>query len=676
MGNHTSSAKTKQLTHPQHQQHFPSSSPLSANYIPTYSSFYYFTQWITNFRFYNNITAVQTEASIAITKLFTSQGGPNDNNAFKIIKALDQLQNKNLDDFNYIELMILNQDWDKLVQNSFNSDINVNEINDSILNATDIDQALKLRNLNLHNDKLILKLYPLLEELYKVNNSKFRKILIKGPPNNLRWMLWMTAAKMAYVGVSVSTCTSASANTNTNEQQQSTTPCDSVTLTNSHIYKCLLAKKLKDKRKQQILNDIALCDTFPFKNQPEQEHLMFNILKAMCLYDDKLKYMKGMDVISGYFLTLSDLNEEQTFLMMRYFYSSEYGIKFRTCLFPNSYRINLFCFTMNELLLERFPNIHSKIIRRMNIAYDLWYGKWVKSLFWTQFPLGICVRFWDCLVGCGLVYMYNLILGIVKFSERRIEQCEDEEEFLKCFEYDLSTDEKVVEVREKIIEFGREFTISKALLDKIEEMFKESDEYRYNADMDMEDEKGSDEGEEEERMGMGIGIGGNNERNRIRDLMEEIKMKVSDGEGDGDGEGDENGEEEDEGSEDGEEKGRRRVMRKDDGDNANSDGEGDGDSEEEEESNVGYTKKKKKKNNNNSNDDGDSMEVNSEHIPNSLSNINLSYLNEEHFNYNVKDVHRNNCDYEQPTNEVTLLIKDGIQNDSRLSDVSLDDDDL
>jgi hypothetical protein len=267
--------------------------------------------------------------------------------------------------------------------------------------------------------------------------------------------------------------------------------------------------------------------------------------------------------------------------------------------------------------------------------------------------------------------MYNLILGIVKFSERRIEQCEDEEEFLKCFEYDLSTDEKVVEVREKIIEFGREFTISKALLDKIEEMFKESDEYRYNADMDMEDEKGSDEGDEEERMGMGIGIGigGNNERNRIRDLMEEIKMKVSDGDMDRDGE------EEEEGSEDGKEKGRRRVMRKDDGDNANSDGEGD--SEEEEESDVGYKKKKKKKNNNNSNDDdGDSMEVNSEHIPNSLSNINLSYLNEEHFNYNVKDVHRNNCDYEQPTNEVTLLIKDGIQNDSRLSDVSLDDDDL
>ena len=556
---------------------------------------------------------------------------------FKIIKALDQLQNKNLDDFNYIELMILNQDWDKLVQNSFNSDINVNEINDSILNATDIDQALKLRNLNLHNDKLILKLYPLLEELYRVNNSKFRKILIKGPPNNLRWMLWMTAAKMAYT----------------------TTSCDDddVTKSNAHIYKCLLAKKLKDKRKQQILNDISSCDTFPFKNQPEQEHLMFNILKAMCLYDDKLKYMKGMDVISGYFLTLSDLNEEQTFLMMRFFYSSEYGIKFRTCLFPNSYRINLFCFTMNELLLERFPNIHSKIIRRMNIAYDLWYGKWVKSLFWTQFPLGICVRFWDCLVGCGLVYMYNLILGIVKFSERRIEQCEDEEEFLKCFEYDLGTDEKVVEVREKIIEFGREFTISKALLEKIEEMFKESDEYRYNADMDMEDEKGGIGGDEgEERMG----IGGNNERNRIRDLMEEIKMKVSDG--------DENGEEEEEGSEDGKEKGRGGVMRRDDMESDEGDSE-----EEKEESDVGYVKKKK---NNNDDGDGDSMEVNSEHIPNSLSNINLSYLNEEHFNYNVKDNQRNNNEYEQPTNEGTLLIKDGIQNDSRLSDVSLNDDDL
>lgn len=493
-----------------------------------------------------------------------------------------------------------------------------------------------------------------------MNNSKFRKILIKGPPNNLRWMLWMTAAKMAYLPSLAPTA---------NEQPSS----HDITVINGKLYKCLLSKKLKDKRKQQILNDIASCDTFPFKDHADQEHLMFNILKAMCLYDDKLKYMKGMDVISGYFLTVSDLNEEQTFLMMRYFYSSEYGIKFRTCLFPNSYRINLFCFTMNELLLERFPNIHNKIIKRMNIASDLWYGKWVKSLFWTQFPLGICVRFWDCLVGCGLVYVYNLILGIVRFSERRIEQCEDEEEFLKCFEYDLSTDEKVVKVRERIIEFGREFTISKELLEKIEEMFKESDEYRYNTDMDMEDEKNGKDGDdkEEERFG--------NERNRIKDLLDEVELKEKrKSKNNWESEGDENEEDEDakrSDSDDGEDesvsvriKGRRRMTRR---------------------SEMGYSDNKesevsddKRKKRNNVNDDDDSMEVNSEHVPSSLSNINLSYLNEEY--YNVKESNRNEHKHEheyeqsgvpgneQTTNEVTL-IKDGIQNDSRLSDVSLDD---
>ena len=129
------------------------------------------------------------EASSNMFHIVIMKNGPNDFNVFKVIKAIDQLENKNFDDFNYLELMILNQDWDDLIQTS--------QVEEST--ETDPETAAKVRNINLHNQELIEKFYILLEDLYTSKQKKYNKILIRGPPNNIRWMFWLTLAKIHYM---------------------------------------------------------------------------------------------------------------------------------------------------------------------------------------------------------------------------------------------------------------------------------------------------------------------------------------------------------------------------------------------------------------------------------------------------------------------------------------------
>ena len=142
--------------------------PKSKNYTPAYSNFYYFTEWLTNFNFYTTIHTLYSQEDEASSNMFhivIMKNGPNDFNVFKVIKAIDQLENKNFDDFNYLELMILNQDWDDLIQTS--------QVEEST--ETDPETAAKVRNINLHNQELIEKFYILLEDLYTSKQKKYNK---------------------------------------------------------------------------------------------------------------------------------------------------------------------------------------------------------------------------------------------------------------------------------------------------------------------------------------------------------------------------------------------------------------------------------------------------------------------------------------------------------------------
>lgn len=405
------------------------------NYTPAYSNFYYFTEWMTNFEFYKKVHTFEHKDNeqCIMYDIFLMKDGPNDFNVFKLIKAIDKLENKNFDDFNYLELMIINQDWENLLESSHPEETS----------ETDPETAMRLRNINLHNEELIAKLSSLLEDLYKNFPKKFKKILHIGPPNNLRWILWLTVAKISYEKVD-----------------------NKIDTENERIYDLLLNRKLKKKTQSKILEEVKNVSFYPFKSKEPAQNL-FSLLKAYSLYDNSLGYQQGMEIIVSYLLIISDFNESKTFLFMRYFFSSYYGLKFREILLEENNSLNLFLFTMNELISERFVKVY-ETMRNLRLKSESIFIPWIQSFFTSQFPFAVCVRFWDCIIGNGLNFMYNIFLGIIKFSENDLLSSDDDVDFIKTFDYDFSEETFVINFREKVVEFALGFKITQDLIEKIQ----------------------------------------------------------------------------------------------------------------------------------------------------------------------------------------------------------------
>ena len=385
-------------------------------YTPFYSNFYYFCQWMAKFNFYVNFIPKEND----ITHLVIMKNGPNDFNVFKIIKAIDKLKVKNFEDFNYNELLIIK-----------------NELTEDVDNVEE--------NINLHNKELIERLYNILTKVYHIFPIKYQKILLRGPPNNHRWICWLTAAKINY----------------------KITSRKDLMKENYDIFNYLNSKNLKRKYKRLITNDIN--NSFMFFT-PEKLRMLYNILKALTLYFNTIEYIPGTDKIAGYLYLISDFNENETFLLLRYLYSPYYGLKYREFLIENSPLLNLYCFTNHQLIKDRFPKVFQKI-KKMNVDRDLWYGKWFQFLFVQSFIFPIVTRFIDCIFGFGLDFLYNLSLSFVKNFEEKLLCSIDSNEFLNIFQLTLSLDDDIVKFREKIIKYANGINIKETLLEKIKKKY-------------------------------------------------------------------------------------------------------------------------------------------------------------------------------------------------------------
>ena len=106
------------------------------------------------------------------TRLITTQNDPNENNIFKVIKAIDKIQRKKFNDNS------LNHSSLKSQSEIFKSQINTKRTNSDI---------------NFYDFKLNIN--GLFDKLNILKHKKFQKILIRGPPNNLRWLLWICIAR-------------------------------------------------------------------------------------------------------------------------------------------------------------------------------------------------------------------------------------------------------------------------------------------------------------------------------------------------------------------------------------------------------------------------------------------------------------------------------------------------
>ena len=395
------------------------------------SDFYYFTEFVLKFHFYIKLFNDDQKDTRILTKI----NGPNDKNIFKVIKAIDQIYDKELHDFTLYSLSIqVSKDsalspkkLDYLGNTSANSNVSLNELKSNVQN--------------------------LFDKLCKYKLNKFNKILLEGPPNNLRWIMWNAIANTKYFDIQTK-----------------------IGVTCKQIYDDLLCSEFYDINVEKYIQaDLSRTMSYIkyFKSSNWAQSL-YNVLKVLVLYDEKLSYCIGMNEIAAIFLIISDCNELETFNVLRYIYSSNYGLGLREFYIDNFPKLNYYIYIILEILKERYPHIY-KIKHDNKIDNELWIQIWLQQLYSNLLDISITTRLWDCLIAQGSKFIINISLAYIKLYENEIIKCNSVESFLEIFKKKIKfkNDQERSIFRERLIKNSIDINISSKTYSRLTNQYKE-----------------------------------------------------------------------------------------------------------------------------------------------------------------------------------------------------------
>lgn len=396
------------------------------------SDFYFFTEWILSYKFYTKL--YNDDQS---TKLITMTGGPNDKNIFKVIKSVDQVDGKDLSDFsNSISLNTLKSDVTKQSRQSFIAKQFTSNSNNP---NTISDYELKMNVVNLF------------EKLCRDKPKKMQKLLFIGPPNNLRWLMWISIARAKYLEIQ-----------------------SKIGINNDQIFNYLINKPFPDDTTEdKIRKDLPRTKTdIKYFRSGNWTLSLFNVLKAIALYDDSLGYCIGMNEIAACALIVSDCNESESFNLLRFMYSSNFGLQLREFYINGFPKLKFYTYFVYELIKERLPKIF-RVLEDYKILNEMWLQNWLQNLYSNLFEFSVGVRLWDCIIALGTNFLINFSLGYVKYFEEQILVCRDATEFLEIFKEKnkFKNEKEMIEFREKIIKLSLNFHISQQTYERIEQKY-------------------------------------------------------------------------------------------------------------------------------------------------------------------------------------------------------------
>jgi hypothetical protein len=395
------------------------------------SDFYYFTEFVLKFHFYIKLFNDDQKD----TKILTKINGPNDKNIFKVIKAIDQIYDKELHDFTLYSLSIqVSKDsalspkkMDYLGNTSANSNVSLNELKSNIQN--------------------------LFDKLCKYKLNKFNKILLEGPPNNLRWIMWNAIANTKYFDIQTK-----------------------IGVTCKQIYDDLLCSEFNDKNIEKYIRDdlSRTMNYIKYFKSSNWTQSLYNVLKVLVLYDEKLGYCIGMNEIAAIFLIISDCNELETFNVLRYIYSSNYGLGLREFYIDNFPKLNYYIYIILEILRERYPHIY-KIKYDNKIENELWIQIWLQQIYSNLLDISITTRLWDCLIAQGSKFIINISLAYIKLYENEIIKCNSVESFLEIFKKKIKfkNDQERSIFRERLIKNSIDINISSKTYSRLTNQYKQ-----------------------------------------------------------------------------------------------------------------------------------------------------------------------------------------------------------
>lgn len=292
------------------------------------------------------------------------------------------------------------------------------------------------QSINIEKDQLKAIFF----HLAKTNMNKLKKLLTDGPPNNMRWLIWFTLAKCGYEEVETK-----------------------LNIDNSKTYKALFSLG-SDNVRQTISNEQTEINASQlFNSNFNYQSCLINVITVIVTYDKNTTNSIELNNIVANALIVSDLNEEEAFFVVRYIYSSEYGIQFRDLIHNGAPRLIYYLFIIDKLLESRCPNVYT-YLSKSNLNKTTWIGKWIQSLY-CFLHISSFIRVWDCVFALGCDFLIYFTLGCIKFCEKEIlaSTLNDDKDLNEVIKTHLSL--------EKAIKFALDFHISKYAQIKFDQAF-------------------------------------------------------------------------------------------------------------------------------------------------------------------------------------------------------------
>jgi hypothetical protein len=292
-----------------------------------------------------------------------------------------------------------------------------------LTNKTNVSECND-QSTNITNDQITLcfKITIIVEYLCKDKHRMVEDCLRKGPPNNIRWLFWCNLVK------------SRKKNNDIDEK----------------IFKNFLQQELDTEIMLQIKKD--LHRTAPENKYYQSEEgitSLRNVLKVMALCDQVVSYCQGMNIIVANVLLVSDGNQFETFLVLKYIFDN---LEVREFYMKGFAKLHYYIFMIKALIKEKFNNVYN-VIENLGVPDEVWLFRWLQTIFMLACDFSICIRIWDCIIADGMDFLIKFCLGLIRYYEANILKAQDMCEFIDAFKLKTKymTTEEIYIFRETLI---------------------------------------------------------------------------------------------------------------------------------------------------------------------------------------------------------------------------------
>jgi hypothetical protein len=292
-----------------------------------------------------------------------------------------------------------------------------------------------------------------LRKYFKNKKEKFYNRTVKGPPDLFRWVAWMIT-----IGI---------------PEERSPDIYGS-------LKEITLSKEIDNQIKKDLHRTLSENNLFLLENASSS---LYQLLKALAIYDKEVSYCQGMNFIAGFLLIVSEFNEVECFYMLLSLFTKEYSRKFgiRGFYLNEFPMLNFYIYTFDHIFKKNMPDLKSHF-QSLEVPNDLWVSKWYQALFTNFLPFETVCRIWDCLIVKGLYFIHNFTIAILQILEKDLLTCKDICDVAEVFNTINPYSEKnckkkkVINV-EEIIENALKIDIPVTMINKIKCRYERSNNF-------------------------------------------------------------------------------------------------------------------------------------------------------------------------------------------------------